>query len=621
MRPATGRAEADWLALAGAMADALMTRGPDARGVWADAAEGIALAHRRLSILDLSAEGSQPMHSASARYVISFNGEIYNYGALKAQLAGPWRGTSDTEVLLAAFESWGIEKTLQKADGMFAIALWDRQQRQLTLARDRMGEKPLYYGQVVGSWAFASELKAFRALPGWPPSICRDALHQYMRYGYIAAPHTIYKGIAKLLPGHFVTLRPGNPEAVPQAYWSLEQMVGQSAASRFAGTEQQAADRLEELLKKAVAERMVADVPLGAFLSGGIDSSSLVALMQAQSARPVKTFTIGFSEAGFDEAPYAKAVAGHLGTDHTEIYISPKETAAVIPKLPTIYDEPFADSSQIPTFLVSQFARQQVTVALSGDGGDEFFGGYNRHRIGPLLWQIFGWMPGQMKAGLGQLQQWLGTEGSSRLARLNRKAMPYYEKLMASDSAAFYKLLCSAHHDPSALLMAGEEKPLPTYGAGLGLGYAEWMMLQDALTYFPNDILTKVDRAAMAVSLETRTPFTDPDVMAFAWQLPLTMKIRGGKGKWLLRQVLYRYVPEALIERPKAGFAVPIGEWLRGPLKPWAEALLEPQRLSREGYFQPEAVAQIWHMHQSRTRDMEHQLWSILMFQSWLESK
>lgn len=609
------------------MGDALVSRGPDDHGVWVDSAHGIALAHRRLSIIDLSPEGHQPKSSSSGRYIVSYNGEIYNYRELRAKLEYPWCGESDTEVLLAAIEVWGVEKALTEINGMFAFALWDKQAQTLTLARDRMGEKPVYYGWVGDQFVFASELKAFHAIPGWPPAINREALNLYMRYSYIPAPHSIYQGIYKLPPAHILMLRAGQKQAMPRAYWSFEAMVLHRRSKGFSGTVNEATDQLEAILKHAVGQRMMADVPLGAFLSGGVDSSTIAALMQAQSPRPIKTFTIGFHELGFDEAPYAKAVAGHLHTDHQEIYLTAEDAASVIPQLPYIYDEPFADSSQIPTYLVSKFARTQVTVALSGDGGDELFSGYNRYRRGATLWMVISALPPGLRHRVAALLMTahrallhrVGTGGSSRMRFLIRKLGNYYEKIGTHSAEEFYRRLCSVHDHPEEVVLHGIDPTTPRRN-NLSLNFTEWMMMEDALGYFPGDILTKVDRAAMAVSLETRTPFTDPELMGFAWQLPLSMKLRGGTGKYLLRQVLYRHVPRNLIERPKAGFSVPIGAWLRGPLKPWAEELLAPiMATGQQDYFNTEAVKVMWHQHQSGQHDREHALWNILMFQSWLQ--
>ena len=490
-----------------------------------------------------------------------------------------------------------------------------------------MGEKPLYYGWVNDQFVFASELKAFRDLPGWPPEINRDALTLYMRYSYIPSPHCIYRGIHKLRPGQFLQIDAGSRYALPKPYWSFEAMVEKSLKSRITCSMEEAVAGLDLRLKSAVGARMMADVPLGVFLSGGVDSSTIAALMQAQSSRPVRTFTIGFTEEGFDEAPYAKAVAQHLATQHTEIYISSNEAAEVIPMLPTIYDEPFADSSQIPTYLVSKFARQHVTVALSGDGGDELFGGYNRYIRGPALWNAISAVPLGVRVAAAKLLlaahdslvHKFAPEGSSPTARLVRKLGNYYEKAGTRTAEEFYRKLCSIHNHPEQIVLGGNEPPILQSQKLLTLNYGEWMMMQDALTYFPGDILTKVDRASMAVSLETRTPFTDPELMGYAWQMPLELKMHGGEGKLLLRQLLYRYVPKHLIERPKAGFAAPIGAWLRGPLQSWAADLLTPAAIKAQGFFNPREVQHMWETHQSGQRDMEQPLWNLLMFQSWLK--
>jgi asparagine synthase (glutamine-hydrolysing) len=607
------------------MGDALLTRGPDSGGVWVDAAKGLALSHRRLSIIDVSPEGHQPMVSASGRYVVSYNGEIYNYQELRAQLSYPYRGHSDTEVLLAAIEAWGIEKALKTINGMFAIALWDKETQTLTLARDRMVEKPLYYGWVENNFVFASELKALKTLSEWKPTINRDALNLLIRYSYIQAPHSIYEHIYKLPSAHYVQIQKGQIELQTKSYWSLEDVVQQGLNQRLTCSSTEAAGLLDTKLKFAVSQRMMADVPLGAFLSGGVDSSAIVALMQTQSSRPVKTFTIGFHEQGFNEAPFAKAVAQHLGTEHHEMYLSPQAALDVIPKLAEMYDEPFADSSQIPTHLVSHFARQHVTVALSGDGGDEVFGGYNRYVRGPAIWNTISTVPYGLRAPISKLLLALHTrlihrlvpQGNSPLSKLVRKLGNYYEKIGIRTPEEFYLRLVAIYDDANLVLGARELSLLPNTKP-LSLTLAEWMMLQDALTYFPDDIMTKVDRASMAVSLETRTPFTDPDLIAFAWQLPLAMKIHGGKGKQILRDVLYRYVPKELIERPKTGFSIPLAMWLRGPLKSWAADLLAPDLLKRQGFLDVQAVQALWNSHQSGQRDREHQLWNILMFQSWL---
>ena len=605
-----------------AMARTIRHRGPDDAGTWLDPGVGIGLAHTRLSVVDLSPAGHQPMHSACERYVIVFNGEIYNHKALREELVGDdpqkhWRGHSDTETLLACISSWGIEKTLDSLVGMFAFALWDRRENALTLARDRMGEKPLYWGWCGGTMVFASELEAFHAWPGFEKTVDRDALALLLRHNYIPAPYCIYRGIEKLCAGHYVQIRPGQTrrELAPKAYWSLKSSVEFGLAHPFVGTEIEAADLLESRLSESVGLQMLADVPLGAFLSGGIDSSTVVALMQRQTSRPVKTFAIGFDEPGFNEAEYAKQVAAHLKTDHTELYVGAEEALSVIPKLAQIYSEPFADSSQIPTFLVSELARSQVTVALSGDGGDELFGGYTPYQFAPKLWRLVGKLP----LALRQLAVNLLAGG-----RLPDKLHKLLSVLPAQNREAFYFLLVSHWTNPEKVVMGARETATIFNSATRWPAvdsFEHRMMALDTQQYLPDDILVKVDRAAMANSLETRIPLLDHRVVQLAWQLPLRFKIRQGQGKWLLRQVLFRHVPRELIERPKQGFAVPLGQWLRGPLRDWAEALLEERRLQREGFFHVNPVSALWQEHLSGKRDNALKLWSILMFQAWLESR
>jgi asparagine synthase (glutamine-hydrolysing) len=613
------------------MADTLRHRGPDDTGAWSDAQAGIALGHRRLSIVDLSSAGHQPMHSASNRYVMAFNGEIYNHLDLRAELNGiAWFGHSDTETLLAGFEAWGVVATLKKAVGMFAIALWDKQKQTLTLARDRFGEKPLYYGWVNGAFVFGSELKALRAFPGFDNPVSREALAQYMRFSYVPAPLSIYQDIYKLEPGCLLTLDglsdvASNDSLKITKWWTLAEVV-QAGKKNQITDEVEAVDALELCLAKAVKLQSLADVPLGAFLSGGVDSSTIVALMQQQSTRPVKTFTVGFKEAGFDESPYAKAVAQHLGTDHSELFVSSVEAQAFIQQLPSMYDEPFADSSQIATHLVCKAARQQVTVALSGDAGDELFGGYNRYFWGPRIWNWLAWVPYQVRQVLGQaltavpVTKWDGLGGRLGVVRPGEKL----NKLGCSIQGVrnlddLYMSLVSEWQDPGGVVKLAGGKADTAIQVPDNLFAAERMMYLDSMSYLPDDILCKVDRAAMATSLETRVPFLDHRVVELAWRMPLHMKIRGNQGKWALRQVLYKYVPRKLIDRPKAGFGIPVGQWLRGPLRDWAEGLLDAQRLVREGYFYPAPIRTKWAEHLSGKRDHTLSLWAVLMFQSWLE--
>jgi len=625
-------------ATAAAMAQCIAHRGPDYAGVWVDGDAGIALAHRRLAILDVSPTGHQPMASASQRYVIIFNGEIYNHLSLRTALECPqWRGHSDTETLLAGLEAWGVEATLRKTVGMFALALWDRAERTLYLARDRMGEKPLYYGWHNGVFLFGSELKALKAHPMFGAEVNRDALTLYLRHSCIPAPYSVYKGIRKLLPG--VLLKVGRVgEDSTTAYWTLNDTVAAGRSSPFEGSDAAAIAALEAQLDESIRLQCVADVPLGAFLSGGVDSSTVVALMQAQSSRPVRTFTIGFHETNYNEAEDAKAVARHLGTDHTELYVTPEETRAVIPSLPVLYDEPFADSSQVPTFLVSKLARQQVTVSLSGDGGDELFGGYNRYFWGDQIWRKIAWLPTSLRKGLARAlamapaSRWdslyrrldFMLPDRLRVVQLGEKLHKLSERMATvRDVDDLYFSLVSEWKQPADVVIKGAElSTLLTDKAAWPrqLAPEHRMMYLDMMSYLPDDILTKVDRAAMGVSLETRVPLLDHRVVELAWRLPLSMKIRDGQGKWILRQVLYKYVPRELIERPKMGFGIPIGEWLRGPLRGWAEALLDESRLEQEGFFDPAPIRKKWDEHLSGRRDWQQCLWSVLMFQAWLET-
>ena len=640
------------------MTNTLRHRGPDDSGIWLDRERGVGLGHRRLAVLDLSSVGHQPMHSVSGRYVIVFNGEVYNHLSLRKQLAADgaqqraWQGHSDTETLLACFETWGITKSLQDFVGMFAFAVWDRQERLLTLARDRMGEKPLYYGWCnggSGSFIFGSELKALRQYPRFTNPIARDVLPLYLRYSYIPAPYSIYQGIYKLEPGCMLTVGSlgsyVEPSFVPHApckdtgwtlqrYWSLHDQIKKRESGMILD-EREALSSLETTLTASVRIQSVADVPLGAFLSGGIDSSLIAALMQGQTTKPIKTFTIGFEEEGYSEAVYAKAVAEHLHTDHTEIYLNASQAMEVIPQLPTLYDEPFADSSQIPTFLVAQMARQYVTVALSGDGGDELFGGYNRYLWAPKIWRKIAWLPFVIRQQLSRLlllastnnllTHWQGIVRRLPIALAGEKLQKLGQRLQdVRDIDDFYLSLVSEWRTPEEAVMTAHEPKhfLMSRDKWPQLKQAEErMMYCDAMAYLPDDILCKIDRAAMGVSLETRVPFMDHRVVELAWRLPLHMKIRDGQGKWPLRQLLYKYVPRELIERPKQGFAIPLGKWLRGPLRDWAEHLLDPVRLSEQGYFRSEPIRQKWQEHMSGKYNQEHSLWSILMFQAWLETQ
>jgi asparagine synthase (glutamine-hydrolysing) len=626
------------------MGQAIRHRGPDDDGVWSDSAAGVVLSHRRLSIVDLSPAGHQPMLSESGRFVISFNGEIYNHHKLRRHLPrAEWRGHSDTETLLAAIEAWGVQEALKQSIGMFAFALWDRGQRTLTLARDRMGEKPLYYGwQGKGNGAvflFGSELKALKVHPAFAAEIDRDALCLQLRHNYIPAPYSIYQGVHKLQAGHLLQMSWGGgampqdllPTPVP--YWSLAEVAAAGGASSFQGSEHEAVTALDELLRDAIGHQMAADVPLGAFLSGGIDSSTVVALMQAQSSRPVKTFTIGFNEATYNEANYAEIVARHLGTEHTELYVSPRQAMDVIPRLPNLYDEPFSDSSQIPTFLVSQLAKRHVSVSLSGDGGDELFGGYSRYLRAARAWRAIAKLPQCARQGLAGAIESVSVAGWNRLAapvvsllplrmrNVGDKAHKFASLIDHVDQLSFYRQFLTHWDDPAGIVVGGKE-PFTFFSPGAvpvgARSYYETMMEADTLNYLPDDILVKVDRAAMGVSLETRVPLLDHRVVEFAWSLPLTLRIRNGQGKWLLRQVLQKYVPLELTDRPKMGFGVPIDTWLRGPLRDWAETLLDESRLRQDGYFNPKQVRQKWTEHLSGQRNWQYHLWDVLMFQAWL---
>lgn len=631
---------ADLPSVLDAMADALRHRGPDAGGIWSDAGAGVGLAHRRLAILDLSPKGAQPMVSASGRFVLCYNGEIYNHGELRRSIesAGPvvWRGHSDTEVLLEAIERWGVRPALERSNGMFAFAVWDRQERRLTLARDRLGEKPLYVGWVGGRLVFASEIKALRTLPDWRHEVDRQALPMLLRFGYIPAPLSIHPNIFKLPAASFIRFT-ADDAASPldltqfvarcECYWSLAEVAEAGVAKPFLGDAQEAMDGMQSLLTAAVHRRMEADVPIGAMLSGGIDSSLVAALMQAASPRPVRTFTIGFREDRFDEAPHARRIAGHLGTDHTEFHLMPGDALEVIPRLPAIYDEPFADPSQLPTILVSEIAHRHVTVALSGDGGDELFFGYARYADALRVWRWIGHWPADARAGLaaviGSAGRILGTRcAGSR--RLGSRLVRFARRIDAADFDAYYANLLSfaltpmiAGGWPTGLPNAPVLPPIP---ARLADPMAR-MMFIDQSFYLPEDILTKVDRASMAASLELRVPLLDPEVIAFAWRLPGALRFDGCIGKVVLRRLLYRHVPRAFVDRPKQGFAIPLDDWLRGPLRAWMGDLLEPARLRADGYLDADTVAKHVAEHLSGSADHGYVLWPVLMFEAWQRSQ
>ena len=625
------------------MSIAILNRGPNHNGIWIDSTAGIALAHQRLAIQDTSPAGHQPMISNSGQYVIAFNGEIYNHLDLRCRLESSgqhqiWRGRSDTETLLAAIDQWGIQPTLERCIGMFAFALWDRKDGKLFLARDRMGEKPLYYGWQGGggnpAFLFGSELKALKVHPSFIANVDRGSLSLLLRHNYIPAPYSIYKGISKLEPGSILSVSLNQPEPVITKYWDAIKVATAARDMTFSGSPAQAVDELEVLAKSAVQQQMIADVPLGAFLSGGIDSSTIVALMQSQSSQPVKTFTIGFNEKGFNEAEHAKAVAKHLGTDHTEMYVTPNQAMEVIPKLPSLYCEPFADSSQIPTYLVSQLAKQKVTVSLSGDAGDELFCGYNRYKLTEQLWGKLSLAPLSIRVAASRLitsispAAWDKLDviipGGKSYTSLGDKIHKGAGVLASEDLRRLYLGMVSQITNPSDWVIGGFEPPTKLVGnipLRAEFNDIEQMMLLDTISYLPDDILAKVDRAAMGVSLEGRIPFLDHRIFEFAWTLPMDYKFRDGQTKWPLRQLLYRYVPRELIERPKMGFGVPIGDWLRGPLRDWAETLLAKDRLRREGYFHPEIIRSKWAEHLSGRRNWQSQLWTVLMFQAWLENE
>jgi asparagine synthase (glutamine-hydrolysing) len=620
--------------IASRMANTVRHRGPDDRGVWTDPKAGVALGHTRLAIIDLSPAGAQPMTSSCGRFVLSYNGEVYNAPELRAELEAvgrKFRGHSDTEVMVEGFAVWGVRPTVERLIGMFAFAAWDRTARKLTLARDRLGIKPLYWGHVDGSLVFASELKALRLVPGWQGDIDRDALAAFLRYGYVPTPWSIYRRIGKLAPG--TMLECGEDGKIRDtAYWSLSDVAARGQATPLDVADDDAQAMLEALLSDAVRRRMVADVPLGMFLSGGIDSSTIAALMQASSERPIRTFSIGFREPAYDEASHAKQVAAHLGTDHTELYVTPAEARAVIPQLQEIYDEPFADSSQIPTYLVSEMTRRQVTVALSGDGGDEVFAGYNRYGQGLALAKLIRALPKPMRQAIaGAMTAVTPGTWDSLAIILPRQVRPRLmgdkiHKLagvLPEDSIGFYRHLVTQWPEASSLVKGAAAPDESLYATAVRQRFPDdvaWMQYLDTLTYLPDDILTKVDRASMAVALEVRVPILDHRVVELSWRLPQHLKLRGATGKWLLRQIAYKYVPKELLERPKMGFGVPIDQWLRGPLKEWAQDLIGSLTRNDAGLLDGAPIAEKWAEHLSGARNWQYFLWNVLMYEAWRRS-
>ncbi len=624
------------------MSEAIRARGPDGSGFWLDRDNAVALAHRRLSILDLSDAGTQPMASPSGRYHLVYNGEIYNHHSLRADLeqasgTHPWRGHSDTETLLVSIEKFGLRPTLEKCVGMFSFGLWDRQEKELVLSRDRMGEKPLYFGFQNGVFLFGSDLKSLKKHPAFENKINESAISVYLRHSYIPAPHSIYQGIAKVEPGTFVTVSfKSTPKQKTETYWSVTKVAEQGTQAPISTDVSEARNLLKETLSKAITGQLLSDVSLGAFLSGGIDSSTIVALMQSHSNQPVKTFSIGFEEDAYNEAVFARNVARHLKTDHTEFIATPDDAMAVIPDLPKIYSEPFADSSQIPTYLVSKLARQHVTVSLSGDGADELFCGYNRYLSAYQTWSKIARLPASVREKVAHLlftrspSQWdsyfaramnlLPRQWHMRLP--GEKIHKFAGVLQTSEAADFLYRLTSTCQRPEHYLHSQDivqtrlQQPETWPNTDR---FEHTMMAIDSCTYLPGDILTKVDRASMACSLEARAPYLDHRVVELSWKIPFDMKVRNGQGKWILRQLLYEYVPKELVDRPKTGFGVPIGRWLKGPLRDWAEALLSEDRLRDDGYFRPETVRTLWGQHLSGSHNAQHCLWNILMFQAWRE--
>lgn len=620
------------------MTQSIEHRGPDDKGVWIDKNLGVALGHRRLSIMDTSILASQPMESNSKRYVIVYNGEIYNFKELRKSLIKCgviFKSQSDTEVLLSAIDNWGIESSLKAIVGMFAFALWDKKEKILTLSRDRMGEKPLYYGFQDGTFTFGSELKSLKLHPDWIGEINRDSIALQMQYGYIPAPYSIYKSIYKLMPGSYVQFNVRSKLlAKPKEYWSMKSVYEEGIKNPYNYSNSGAVKSLDELLNRTIREKMISDVPLGAFLSGGVDSATLVSLMQFNSSKKIKTFSIGFFEENYNEAHHAKKIANYLQTDHTELYVTNKQVMNVIPKLPHIYDEPFSDSSQIPTFLVSEMASRSVKVVISGDGGDELFAGYNRYTYGQSLWEKSLKIPKGIQSTIAkfilnyQISSWdkLGDFYEiffpRKISRIGEKLHKLANTLPITSQEELYLSLISSWKNPVDLVIKSKDVITTINNIDKHLvcdNFATKMMYLDLITYLPDDILCKVDRASMYSSLETRAPFLDHRVVEFAARLPMRQKIHDGHSKWLLRQVLYNYIPKELVEHPKMGFSIPIGLWLRGPLREWSESLINSNRLEKEGYLNADLVQEKWNEHLSGKRDWQNLLWNVLMFQSWLD--
>lgn len=617
-----------------AMNTAIAHRGPDAGAEWVDESAGIALGHRRLSIVDLSPAGAQPMASASGRYVIVYNGEIYNAPELRRALEpANWRGHSDTEVFLASIERYGLETTLGKLVGMFAFALWDKEERSLTLGRDRAGEKPLYYGWQEGVFLFGSELAALRAHPAFKTGINREALGHYFAKACVPGAESIFTGIHKLPPATTLkldakTLANGSLPA-PQPYWSFAALAESALKNPYTGSQDEAVTELEALLRQSIQGQLISDVPLGAFLSGGVDSSLIVALMQQLSSQPVRSFTIGYEDAAMDESKDAAAVAKHLGTQHTTLCVTEADALKLIPDMANIYSEPFADSSSLPTALLSRLTRQSVTVALSGDAGDELFGGYNRYLAGDSVWQKAGFLPQPVRRALASVVHAIPAHRLDRLAAVAGERFNFIgdklhktaTALTAANRHGFYQSV-SSYLNPAEVMQASGTAPLlAPLGPQLSSNdnFTPWMMAQDFLTYLPDDILVKVDRAAMAYALESRAPYLDHRIIEFSLRLPLSYKIANGKGKWPLRNILYKYVPREMIERPKMGFGVPLDRWLRGALKDWASDLLSPALLQKQGYLRADRIDKIWQQHCKGGHNMQRHLWPVLMFQTWLQ--